>query len=289
MNYNNYISEIALKHSIILDGWPFPTMKSPSKLGGNLGDLRKLVEALRADPPTCFWREISDEEIEALREGHEAAVASGERAPQQQRKRRKDAGKKRATSDIDEDTDKENDDPPAANHRPGTARTCKKKPRISVSEMTSPRRADTPEADSSTARAASVIQLRSVTRSTGSSGTNDTLTPPASRTTPSGSLSLFGTQFPSSSTSAPTNAIASNGLLTTPSGSPALYGTFNNSINMHGSTSSGFVGDGEGLDLLPSGSDIFADFDEYGLPKFPSLFPSSSEPGPSNFTNPLLW
>lgn len=288
MNYNNYVSEIALKYSIILDGWPFPTMKSPSKLGGNLGDLRKLLEALRADPPTCFWREVSDEEIEALREGHEAAVASGERAPQQQRKRRKDAGKKRAASEVgevDDDTDKENEDPPAANNRP-----CKKKPRVSVRQMTSPRRADTPEADSSTARAASVNQLRSATRSTGSSSTNGIITPPASRTTPSGSLSLFGSQFPSSSTSAPTNAIVSNGLLTTPSGSPALYGTFNNSIEMHGSTASGPTRDGESLsDLLPSGSDIFADFDEYGLPKFPLLFPSSSEPGPSNFTGSLLW
>lgn len=277
MNYANYIGDIVLRHSVILDGWPFPTMKNPSKLGGNLVDLRTLLEALRSDPPTCYWRDVTAEEIEIFKSKHEAA-------PQKQRKRRTDAGKKRAADEDAEDTDKENDD------RSVQAGEVAKKPRakkarISVQPEAQQVAISATGPSISSPRATPSGSTISGPRTTPSGSTVPnpasiafdplgTSSPAATHTTPSGSLIPFGSlTMPGSQQSSVSLPFPS----APPSGSPALFGT----LSLPGSVAGGSYNPFDPLSL-PSGSDIFNSFDENDLrlPNFPSLFPGPG--GPSN-------
>ena len=66
MLYSTYERDIVVGHGVVLDGWPFPSMKSPSSLGSSIQPLNMLLVALKGSehhPPTCKWRRLTDDEV----------------------------------------------------------------------------------------------------------------------------------------------------------------------------------------------------------------------------------
>lgn len=66
MLYSTYERDIVVGHGVILEGWPFPSMVSPSLLGTSLQPLNTLLAAIQGSehqPPTCKWRKLTDDEL----------------------------------------------------------------------------------------------------------------------------------------------------------------------------------------------------------------------------------
>ncbi|KAF8572956.1 hypothetical protein K439DRAFT_1565117 [Ramaria rubella] len=105
MEWKRYETKIVNTHQVELVGWPMKQF-DPHVLG--VCDLEVCMAALKGLEPTCYWRKLTESELEA----HQELIASrkaSEEIVSKPRKRRSDAGKKRGKRVRDDDSDKENE------------------------------------------------------------------------------------------------------------------------------------------------------------------------------------
>ncbi|KAF8575935.1 hypothetical protein K439DRAFT_1623212 [Ramaria rubella] len=105
MESKRYETKIVNTHQVELVGWPMKQF-SPHVLG--VCDLEVCMAALKGPESTCYWRKLTESELEAHQELIASRKASGE-IVSKPRKRRSDAGKKRGKRVRDDDSDKENE------------------------------------------------------------------------------------------------------------------------------------------------------------------------------------
>ena len=94
MAWENYEEKIVKGHNVHLHGWPNGILFNIHKIGPK--HLKKCLDALTADPPLCYWVNLSDEQVEELLEKRGGST-------EKVRKERSDKGVKRKRGNEDKE------------------------------------------------------------------------------------------------------------------------------------------------------------------------------------------
>jgi hypothetical protein len=124
MQWVHYFRNVIQRYQVIVEGWPSNIpFTNLSQVSCPLAELKMLLH--RWESGSTFWKSLSDEELERLRQEREEKIESGDLVDRR-RRTRSDKGKKRKNTegttatrhkraetirDSDTDTDVERDEP----------------------------------------------------------------------------------------------------------------------------------------------------------------------------------